>query len=132
MKKLQKRNQGNQAEALALAWLEHHGYGLIESNYTRRIGEIDLIVRHPDNRTVVFVEVRYRARQQHGSALESVNYHKQQRLKRTANAWLQQRADSLTPARIDVIALSPASPATSADTLWQGHELIWVISAIED
>ncbi len=132
MKKLQKRDQGNQAEALALTWLEHHGYGLIESNYNRRIGEIDLIVRHPDNRIVVFVEVRYRSRQQFGSALESVNHHKQQRLKRTANAWLQQRADSLTPARIDIIALSPASTETSADTLWHGHELIWVISAIED
>ncbi len=132
MKKLLKRDQGNQAEALALSWLERHDYRLIEANYTRRIGEIDLIVRHPDNRTVVFVEVRYRTRQQYGSALESVNHHKQQRLKRTANAWLQQRADSQTPARIDVIALAPASPETSADTLWQGHELIWVISAIED
>lgn len=132
MKKLQKRDQGNRAEALALSWLEHHDYRLIESNYTRRIGEIDLIVWHPDNRTVVFVEVRYRARQQHGSALDSVNHYKQQRLKRTANAWLQRRADSLTPARIDVIALAPASPQTPADTLWQGHELIWVISAIEE
>ena len=132
MKKLQKREQGNQAEALALTWLEYHGYGLIESNYNRRIGEIDLIVRHPDNRTVVFVEVRYRSRQQFGSALESVNHRKQQRLKRTANAWLQQRADSLTPARIDVIALSPASSDTSAETLWHSHELIWVISAIEE
>ena len=132
MKKLQKRDQGNQAETLALSWLEHHEYRLIESNYNRRIGEIDLIVRHPDNRTVVFVEVRFRAQQQHGGALESVNHHKQQRLKRTANAWLQQRADSLTRARIDVIALSPASPKTPADLLWRGHELIWVISAIEE
>lgn len=132
MKTLKKRDRGNQAEALALAWLEHNGYGLIESNYNRRIGEIDLIVRHPDNRTVVFVEVRYRSRQQCGSALESVNHRKQQRLKRTANAWLQQRADSLTPARIDVIALSPASSDTSADRLWHGCELIWVISAVEE
>lgn len=128
----QNRDLGNQAEALALTWLEHHGYELIESNYRRRIGEIDLIVRHPDNRTIVFVEVRYRSRQQFGGALESVNHWKQQRLRRTANAWLQQQADSLTPARIDVIALSPASAQTPADTLWRAHELVWVISAIEE
>ncbi|ASJ75900.1 YraN family protein [Granulosicoccus antarcticus] len=132
MSRIQKRDQGNQAEALALSWLEHHGFELIESNYNRRIGEIDLIVKQPDNDTIVFVEVRYRSGQQQGSALESVDRRKQRKLVRTANAWLQQRADSLTPARIDVIALSPASPQTPADRLWHSHELVWVISAIED
>ena len=92
-----KRKQGNQAEALALTWLEYHGYALIESNFNRRVGEIDLIVRHPDNRTVVFVEVRYRSGQQFGSALESVNYHKQQRLKHTANAWFSSELTALPP-----------------------------------
>jgi putative endonuclease len=132
MLKTLKRDQGKWAEALALAWLERHGYELIESNYNRRIGEIDLIVRHPDQRTIVFVEVRYRSRQQFGSALESVDHRKQKRLKRTANAWLQRRTDSLTPARMDVIALSPASPETPPDRLWHSHELVWVISAIEE
>lgn len=132
MSNTRKREQGNRAEALALSWLEHHGYTLVESNYNRRIGEIDLIVRPPDSDTVVFVEVRYRSRQQQGGALESVDRRKQQRLVRTANAWLQQRASGMTPARIDVIALAPASAQTPAERLWHSHELIWVLSAVED
>lgn len=132
MSRIQKREQGTQAEALALTWLEHHGYELLESNYHRRVGEIDLVVRHPDQQTIVFVEVRYRTRAQFGSALESVDRRKQNKLKRTANAWLQQRADAMTPARIDVIAMSPATQSTPAGRLWHSHELIWVINAIEE
>lgn len=129
---MQTRDRGNKAESLALSWLQHQGYSLIEANYNRRIGEIDLIVLHPDKHTIVFVEVRYRTRQDFGGALASVDYRKQNKLRRTANAWLQQHATSMTPARIDVIALCPANHDTEARQLWQSHQLNWVINAIED
>ena len=129
---MHKRVQGNTAEALALSWLEHQGYELIQANYLRRVGEIDLWVRHPDQRTVVFVEVRYRRLQDYGGALASVTPRKQQRLRRTAGLWLAQYGTDQTPARIDVIALCPASAQTPAERYWQGHDLCWVINAIED
>ncbi len=102
---MQKKQTGEQAEKLALSWLESKGYQLIQSNYARRVGEIDLIVQHPDNATIVFVEVRYRSSEQYGGALLSVNYAKQRRLVKTANSWLQRHASEHTHARIDVMAL---------------------------
>lgn len=129
---MQKREQGDLAESLALSWLEHHDYALLERNYRRRVGELDLIVLHPDGHTVVFVEVRYRARQTHGGALASIDTRKRRKLIRTANAWLQQHADATTHARIDVIALCPANTDNRTSTRWQGHELAWVISAVEE
>ena len=129
---MQRRERGSQAESLALTWLQHHGYRLIEANYHRRVGEIDLVVLDPDHRTIVFVEVRFRSQQQFGGALESVDYRKQRKLRRTANAWLQQHASSMTPARIDVIALCPAGEHTPEEQHWQGHQVNWVINAVED
>ncbi len=129
---MQTRERGNIAESLALTWFEHHGYRLIEANYNRRIGEIDLVMQHPDNHTIVFVEVRFRSRQCFGGALESVDFRKQKKLRRTANAWLQQHADSMTPARIDVLALCPADDNTPAQQRWQSHQVNWVVSAVEE
>ncbi|NND90380.1 MAG: YraN family protein [Granulosicoccus sp.] len=128
---MQTHERGNLAQAVALSWLQNHGYALVQANYRRRIGEIDLVVLHPDRQTVVFVEVRYRSHQRFGGAIESVDRRKQQKLVRTADAWLQQHASSMTPARIDVIALCPASPRTPPEQLWQGHQLSWIVSAVE-
>lgn len=126
------QQRGQDAEAIALSWLEHHAYRLIETNYRRRVGEIDLIVRAPDEQTIVFVEVRYRHDERHGGALASVDGRKQRRLIRTANAWLQQHAHSQTPARIDVIALGQMKTANPPSHCWKGHHLQWIINAIEE
>ncbi|MFK8078447.1 MAG: YraN family protein [Granulosicoccus sp.] len=129
---MQKKQVGDRAEKLALSWLESKGYQLIQSNYARRVGEIDLIVRHPDGTTIVFVEVRYRSSEQYGGALFSVNHIKQQRLIRTANSWLQRHASEHDHARIDVIALRPATSDKHHATLWQDHEIDWVKNAVEE
>ena len=128
---MQKRQQGTAGEKLARLWLESHQYEFIGDNFTRRIGEIDLIMRSPDGQAIVFVEVRYRCNQQFGGAIASVDKRKQTKLRRTANAWLQKNADSRTPARIDVIALSPQTHATPVERQWHGCELIWIQNAVE-
>ena len=126
------REQGDQFELLALSWLEKHGYTLIEKNFAKRIGEIDLIVGDLDNSTVVFVEVRYRATERYGGALESVDYRKQRKLVRTANSWLQRFAQQNTPARIDIIAVKPADENTLAANLWGGYDINWIQNAVEE
>jgi putative endonuclease len=128
---MHKRQQGNDCENLARLWLESKGYDFIAGNYMRRIGEIDLIMRSSDGHTIVFVEVRYRGKQLFGGALASVDAVKQNKLRRTANAWLQKNADSLTPARIDVIALCPQTDHTPTEQEWHGHELTWIRNAVE-
>ena len=50
--------RGQQAEALALSWLQQRGLVCVARNYRCRMGEIDLIMH--DGTTLVFVEVRQR------------------------------------------------------------------------
>ena len=84
-----KRQIGNQAESIALAHLTNQGLVLIEQNYLTKLGEIDIIMLDSHNETLVFVEVRYRKNTGFGSATDSVNYNKQNKLIRTAEHYLQ-------------------------------------------
>ncbi len=103
---------GQQAEDMALAWLQTQGLRLIARNYHSRYGEIDLILL--DRKTLVFVEVRYRRSRRHGSAAESVTRQKQARLLNTAACFLRDyRHDG--PSRFDVAALEPGPEGLSLD-----------------
>lgn len=128
----QKRLCGDAYELLACEYLEAQNYQLISRNFNRRVGEIDLIMQAPDNGPVVFVEVRYRANKNFGGALASVDARKQRKLVKTAKLWLQRNAESTTTARIDIIAMSPATEQTEDDQRWRDHELVWIENAIED
>lgn len=102
--------QGRLAEDQALGYLQQAGLKLIDRNFHSRYGEIDLIME--DGRTLVFVEVRYRASNRYGSAAESVNLRKQSRLVLTAASFLKEkRLDR--PTRFDVAALSPGPDGMS-------------------
>ena len=87
-----KRQVGNQAETIALKHLCKHGLELIEQNYLTQAGEIDIIMLDKSEQTLVFIEVRYRQNTQFGSATESVDRHKQAKLIRTAQYYLQRHS----------------------------------------
>jgi len=95
-----KRVIGQRAEKDAQAYLQRQGLQMIESNYNTPIGEIDLIMQHKD--TLVFVEVRKRTSAEYGSALDSIDQHKQRKIIRTAQHYLQRNALDC-PCRIDVV-----------------------------
>ena len=95
---------GDAGEDRALAHLERAGLTLVARQVTSRFGEIDLIMRDRDE--WVFVEVRLRARSAFGSAADSITPAKQQRLRRSAEAWLQRQHGNRLPAcRFDVCAI---------------------------
>ncbi len=100
---------GDEGEALALAHLLRAGLVLVERNYRvargphARGGEVDLILRDRDG-TLVFVEVRQRARAGHGGAAASVGAAKQRRLVLAARHYLM-RWPSPPPCRFDVVAI---------------------------
>lgn len=98
------RKQGEQFEQLAKVFLQKQGLGFIAQNQAFKFGELDLIMQ--DGATLVFVEVRQRKSNRFGSALESVDYRKQQKWLKAANLWLAQRNQSLDTAdcRFDVVA----------------------------
>jgi putative endonuclease len=100
------KQRGDAAEQQALHHLLDQGLQLVQRNYRtpgRGGGEIDLIMQAPDS-TVVFVEVRHRARATHGGALASVTWVKQRRIVFAARHFLQ-RLPSWPPCRFDVVAL---------------------------
>lgn len=111
---------GQQAELWACQYLEQQGLALITKNYHCRRGEIDLIMR--DEKALVFIEVRYRKSARFGSALESVNYKKQQKLIITAEHYILQSKQSYSQYRFDVVAITPKQ---------DNNEVTWVKDAFQ-
>jgi putative endonuclease len=93
---------GGWGEARALDLLLERGYTLIQTQYTSRYGEIDIIVC--DDEFVVFVEVKLRRDDKFGQAREFVSPAKQRRVRATAQMWLVANETELQP-RFDVIEI---------------------------
>ena len=93
---------GAWGESLAADFLRKKHYKLIATNYRCKFGEIDLIVC--DNKFLVFVEVKLRKSANFAAAAEFVDYHKQNRLRATAQMYLSQNPTRLQP-RFDVIEI---------------------------
>lgn len=101
---INKREQGSIYEQKARVFLEQQGLCFVAANQAFKGGELDLIMQ--DGQTTVFVEVRQRKSNRFGSAVESIDYRKQQKWQNAANMWLQTRNQSLETAncRFDVVA----------------------------
>ena len=100
---LSHRHKGHAIEGLAESWLSARGLRLVERNFTLRGGEIDLIFWQDE--VLVFVEVRYRANDEHGSGAESITRSKISKLRRTAEFYLQQKFGNKPPyCRFDVLS----------------------------
>jgi putative endonuclease len=115
----------NYAEEVAANYLEQQGLQLIESNYSFKSGEIDLIMK--DGEALVFVEVRHRKKDKYGSGLESVTKGKQQKIIRTAKYYLLEKGQyDKVPCRFDVVATQPkAEGKDSTEILWL-KDAFWV------
>jgi putative endonuclease len=107
---------GFRAEDEAQKYLTDQGLHLIEKNFTCFLGEIDLIMQ--DEHQIVFVEVRYRSRQNFGSALESITPAKIKKIIRTAIIFLQfKKWLHRTSSRFDVITI---------DNSKDGRKINWI------
>jgi putative endonuclease len=97
--------QGDAGENAALAYLVQQGLRLVERNFRRKGGEIDLIMQ--EGTALVFVEVRQRTHNRYGGAAASVTASKQRRLVVAAQLYLQRYR--MPPAcRFDLIAIDGA------------------------
>ena len=110
---------GKLAEKIAQELLEANQLRLLNKNYHCRYGEIDLIML--DDKTLVFVEVRFRKNHKFGGAIESIDYKKQQKIRTTALHYLQKH-NSKQNARFDVVTLS---------SLDDKNKINWIKSAFE-
>lgn len=78
--------RGRSGEHLAERWYRSQGYEVLERNWRRQEGEVDLIVAR--GRTVAFCEVKLRTSDRFGAGSEAVSDAKQRRIRRLASRWL--------------------------------------------
>lgn len=116
------RIRGNQAEDDACHYLQMQGLQIVTRNFSCKMGEIDLVMRDGDE--IVFVEVRLRNSSYSGSACESVDYFKEQKLIKAAthflyrNNWLDK-----VNCRFDVIGISYAQSKAAIEWLKDAFSL---------
>lgn len=96
---MDKLEKGRLGEDAVCRLLMQRGHELIERNYHRRCGEIDIISKCGG--FVVFTEVKARKRGSLVSGLEAVDFRKQAKIVRTADLWLSDNDTGLQP-RYDI------------------------------
>jgi len=106
---------GAKAESLAADFLTARGMTILERNFRRRCGELDLVARDGD--TLVFVEVRLRTRDDYGGAAASITARKRSRMAAAAGLYLA-RLRSAPPCRFDAVLLDAID---SARIEWLKH-----------
>lgn len=95
---------GQRGEALAWNFLRKRGYSILEKNYRTRFGEVDIIAQKGG--VLVFLEVKTRRDHQFGFPAESVDWRKQQKIIRVAEAYLQAKGLENRAARFDILSIT--------------------------
>ena len=95
---------GRLGETFAAEYLVRQGYEIVEKNYRKPFGEIDIVAR--EGGMLVFVEVKTRHASVYGAPVEAVDARKQRQLSRIAQDYLLNGRLSDTAARFDVIGVT--------------------------
>ncbi len=103
--RLNSYQKGQKGEKRAAAFFRLRGYRILEHNYRVPQGEIDLVVKKGD--TLVFVEVKTRKDDSHGTPLEAVSPLKVRRVSAAAAVYLAQYPSDFAACRFDIVAVGP-------------------------
>lgn len=105
-----RKDAGRHWERLAAEHVVRAGLEIIERNYTCRFGEIDLIGL--DRKVLVIIEVKARSESRFGTAVESVDGRKQQKILNAARHYLMRNPKrAALPLRFDVIGIDAIDSA---------------------
>lgn len=95
---------GHNFENIAEEYLVSKGYKIIKKNFHfGKLGEIDIIAEL--NNILVFCEVKGRNNDNYGTAIESVSFSKQMKLRKTAEGYLQINKITNKDCRMDLVAI---------------------------
>lgn len=83
---MNKSELGMLGENAACRCLKKKHYHILARNYRKKFGEIDIIAQKGDK--LVFAEVKTRSGVEYGMPSEAVNFYKQQRIIKTAQAYV--------------------------------------------
>ena len=99
------RAEGKSGESLAERFLIKKGYTILTRNYHSQWGEIDLIVRDIFRSTIIFIEVKSFKKNSMVHPLESITLKKQEKIKLTAELYIQENNLDMFDFRFDVISI---------------------------
>ena len=98
------RKTGDQAELIAINYLQRNEYEIIDTNFVAsKGGEIDVIAKKDG--ITVFFEVKYRATESHGSAIETFTRTKKHRFFFAVKWYCMKHKLSAEYIRVDFIAI---------------------------
>ncbi len=97
---MDKKTVGSIGEIEAVKFLKKNKYKILDTNYTTKFGEIDIICTNKDY--IVFVEVKTRNKDTLVEGVFAVNKIKQTHILRTANSYLLSNKIKKQP-RFDII-----------------------------
>ncbi len=95
---------GKGGEAMAAAFLREKGYKIFETNFRKRIGEVDIIAMD-GKKQYVFVEVKTRRGSAYGYPEEAVSPRKLHKMLVTGQLWLALNKINTEHYRLDVISI---------------------------
>lgn len=96
---------GKRGEDLAVEFLKGVGYEILQRNYRKRGGEIDIIAFDPKRKETVFVEVKSRRNRAFGAPEEAVDERKVGKMADTAQHWLAEHGKERSEWRLDLLIL---------------------------
>ena len=90
-------------EEIATEFLIKKGYKIIDRNFRKGYGEIDIVTTH--NHVLIFVEVKTRTTNLYGGAIEAISYSKLRKLTRTCEYYKILHPKLPEALRIDAILI---------------------------
>ena len=104
---------GKKGEEIAEAYLRSKGYIILEKNYRRYRGEIDLIVK--DKAYLVFVEVKTARSDTFGPPIYRVDKKKKRQLGKIAMAYYQENDLYDQDSRFDIVTVTVSDQKTAVN-----------------
>lgn len=95
-------------EDKACEYLKNLGFKILERNYRKTYGEIDVIALDPSDssgQVLAFIEVKTRTSSQYGTPLESITYWKLKSLIKTAQYYKMTKPNLPESLRIDAVSV---------------------------
>ncbi|MDP3004209.1 MAG: YraN family protein [Candidatus Azambacteria bacterium] len=101
----EKQNIGKLGEDIAVKYLEKHGYKILERNYRKPWGEIDIVAQQ--SQELVFIEVKTQNQKFEWRPEENITRHKKHQLSRIIITYLKSnKIPEDQNWRIDVLAIT--------------------------
>lgn len=100
---LQSKRLGINGEEIASTFLLKNGFTIIQTNFTCKLGELDIVAKK--NQKLHFIEVKTRIGVNKGQPHEAVNFRKLQHIKNTIDYYLLKNKIKNTKLSIDVVSI---------------------------